>query len=497
MITLYELIDLFPKSFTPPFSRQLNELFLFLKKNKRLTESEVSKLFFKSDQKKKQFNKLKQKLKTQLINHLLVNPPIWADTEQKKLCDTCYKNFTAYKILLTNGNSHSAIELGRKLLPMAQALEFHALVFEIASDLQFNYSSIEIAPGLSKKYGNIANKSAEIIKAEAIIRKYHCQISVICNTRNSFKSTDIEEFKVAANEVEPLLKTGSNKIGRLIYNIIIARHYVAYNYEQVIFYCDQALQYFSKDHPNIIAFRFSFLQKKLPALVALSRTKEAKEIAKKACQMMPPGKFNWHLVFIQRITVCLHTGDYQEAYDLYKAHIKYGCKYQTLTEYWLIMKGYLYFLIQAGKIEPYIEERFNLGKFLNEVPFYSKDKAGNNINILILQILIQMQRVQFGKIIDQVESLSAYARKYTRNPETARANIFINMIIKMEAASFHRTATERKTQKLVEKLKNTPLKLGQSLAVEIIPYEVLWTEILYMLDDKFRAKTQKKVNIRK
>ena len=98
-----------------------------------------------------------------------------------------------------------------------------------------------------------------------------------------------------------------------------------------------------------------------------------------------------------------------------------------------------------------------------------------------------MQREQYGQIIDRIDALETYARTYTRNPETVRANIFIKMIIKMSAASLHRSGTERKTQKLLEKQQNTSLKIGQNLSIEIIPYEVLWEEILSMLENKFRG----------
>ena len=153
------------------------------------------------------------------------------------------------------------------------------------------------------------------------------------------------------------------------------------------------------------------------------------------------------------------------------------------------MHGYLYVLIRAGKIQPYTQERFNLGKFLNDVPVHSKDKSGQNINILIIQMLTWMQREQFGKVIDRVESISVYARTYTKTPETTRANIFINMIVKMEAAQFHRSATELKTKGLYRKLRETPVKFGQNLSIEIIPYPVLWDEVLSMLRDERRART--------
>lgn len=61
----------------------------------------------------------------------------------------------------------------------------------------------------------------------------------------------------------------------------------------------------------------------------------------------------------------------------------------------------------------------------------------------------------------------------------------------MESARFHRKGTELKTKKLLEQLKNTSLRMGQNLAIEIIPFEVLWSEILDIIDNRFRAKRPK------
>ena len=59
----------------------------------------------------------------------------------------------------------------------------------------------------------------------------------------------------------------------------------------------------------------------------------------------------------------------------------------------------------------------------------------------------------------------------------------------MEQAQFHRSGTETKTKRLRQQLEQTPLCYGQNLAVEIIPYPVLWEEVLSMLENKFRATT--------
>ncbi len=187
---------------------------------------------------------------------------------------------------------------------------------------------------------------------------------------------------------------------------------------------------------------------------------------------------------------------YQETYDLYKEHAKYPCTHQTLGEYWAIIWGYIYFLVRIGKITEYTEEQFHLGKFLNETPVYLKDKAGNNINIIIIQIITRLERKQFAQIIDRIDAIKSYKNTHINQPDLLRTNIFINMLLKMEAASFHRAATERKTKKLFEKLQATPLRLGKSPGIEIIPYEILWQDILALLENKHRIPRQQHSTIR-
>jgi len=488
MLTLYDLLGLLPSGFVPTFTPRLNDLCLFLLEQEKMDEKQAAEKYLGSIERLKYFNKLKNELKRALIRYIIANPS-WANNQHKALFEDCYKNFATYKILLLNNQRKAAIEIANMLLPKAQKLELHSLVQTIVNDLLFHYSSIEVSSGLMKKYESLAIEQQKIVQAESLARRYHSRVGYITNTRESFPQSIIEEFIHATEQVLPLLDLGSHHINRLVYSIVMCRYIVVYDYENVIKYCNEALNSFPKDHPNGRSFLFTFMYNKVSALLALGQLEEAKQIAKDAGKLVPKGFFNWHLALLNRIIVCLYAGDYQEAYELYKAHKQTPCNFAILEEYWKIIQGYLYFLVKQEHIEPYTDERFYLGKFLNEVPIYSKDKAGNNINILIIQILIQMQREQYGKIIDRTESLRVYAKKHARNPETKRANIFINMILKMESAHFHRLRTETKTEKLWERLQNTPLKIGQNLAIEIIPYEVLWKEMLSMLANKFRGKT--------
>lgn len=488
MIALQELISMLPENFTPKFSKRINQLYDFIVDHGAdLSEEEAAQLFLRSPNKGKYFNKLKNELKRELIYNIISNPSMWLDAAYKNQHNDCYKNFTAYKILLMSGKRKAAIEMAKLLLPKLRKHELHGLINIVATDLRFHYSSMDISKHLAEKYNQLCMKQNKIIRAESIIRYHHSKVAVLRNSRASYTEDMIQMFKYAAQKTLPYLHLKSNYLNRFIYNILLSQFTATFDYKNIIITCDEALASIPKDYQNRLAMRFTYLQMKFPAMVAIGRLKKAKLIAKESCNMMPEGSFNWHLALIRRITLCLHVGDNQEAYELHKVHMQHACDYTTLSEYRDIIWGYIYFLIKVGKIEEQTIERFHLGKFLNDIPMYSKDKTGQNINLFIIQIIIRIQRQQFGQIIDRIDSLRSYVRTYTKNPETVRANIFLNMILRMEAASFHRAATERKTEKLLERLKNTPIRLGQNLAIEIIPYEMLWEEILFLLENKFRA----------
>ena len=493
MLTLYELLTLLPPNFKPDFTPRLNDLCLFLMKRKRISREEAVMEYLGDMDRLKYFNNLIRELKKYLIECITPKP-----LEGVVLSGTAYESyyqvFATYKMLLVNGKRKASIAIASSLLPDLQKAELYSLAQIVASDLAFHYSysGKKEKIRLANKYRKQAEILRDVAKVEFIVKDHYFRMAKICNNRESFNATHINEFKKVVEEITPYLQLRLPNLDRLIYTIIVSRYAIVSDYENILKYCDKALSNFPEDHPKIKTLRFSFIHKKIPALVATGQLDEAKELAKEACQLALAGKSNWHIALIKRAVVCFHAGDFQEAYELLKAYKQQPSEEEELIEFWKIIEGYIYFLIKQGKIKPYDNERFYLGKFLNEVPIFSKDKAGHNINIIIIQILVRMQRQQFSPIIDRIESLQAYVRSYTRNPETKRANLFIRMIVKMETAHFHRSGTELRTKKLLSKLDDTPLSLGQNLAIEIIPYPVLWEEILSMLKDGFKPKSTRK-----
>ncbi len=211
---------------------------------------------------------------------------------------------------------------------------------------------------------------------------------------------------------------------------------------------------------------------------------------KRAQEMIPAGSINHIKLSEYAITLGLQTGNFDYAYEqLAMVDRKVLNRLLTMqhVEYWLILEAYINLLIVAGKIDPKKTSGtlpdFKLYKFVNNVPSYSKDKQGMNIQILILQVIFLIINGQYGKIIDRTDALIRYGSRYLMNNENLRNNCFFKLLLTVEKSNFHRAATVRESNKTYQKMISPQArKLGRANSSEIIPYETLWEIVLDNLE---------------
>ena len=146
-----------------------------------------------------------------------------------------------------------------------------------------------------------------------------------------------------------------------------------------------------------------------------------------------------------------------------------------IRDRYFILKGYVNFLLP-------VEKPFRLGRFLNQVPIYSKDKRGHNSNILIIQILHLLKNKKYNDIIDKVESLKQYSWQHLRNDDTLRSACFIKMLCQLPAGNFKKINVTRRVSTYYQRMTELPDKYKMDIDVEVVPYEVLWEEVLSCLD---------------
>lgn len=264
--------------------------------------------------------------------------------------------------------------------------------------------------------------------------------------------------------------------------IILYNEYINHNYTKIVKTVDQALESF----PVIGTEKeFAFLINQVPALVALKQYNKARKAIRRAQPLVPQSSFNWSVALFYRLVLCFHEQRYQEAYDIYKAANK-GTKveYGVMNEQWSIIKGFIKFLIKCEQIEPYVREQFRLGKFLNETPIFSKDKAGHNVNILIVQFLFLLQNKRYGIIIDKLEAMRQYVQRYLNTKSLLRVKYFVKLLLLLPTCNFHKEAFLRKSTSLRKKLANTQLYITHNPDIEIIPYEDLLELVIGQLETR-------------
>ena len=214
--------------------------------------------------------------------------------------------------------------------------------------------------------------------------------------------------------------------------------------------------------------------------MAMREYEQAQQLLSQSEQYAPPRSFNRGILYFYQAINALYSGNYQIAYRLFRMNRKN--QDEILVEQWAVMEAYLYFLRRIGKLDTGTD-RFSLGKYLNQTTQIKHDKTGNNINILIGELLVYLVKNR-GRFIDRVEAINTYNYKYLKGKDTQRAKWFIRILCLLPRANFHPIALQRIAKRQIENLQNHPLSMGDNFAVEMIPFEDLLALLLLQLEQR-------------
>jgi hypothetical protein len=473
-----------------------DKLYALLAKEGYKDEEELVNIFFEHKKNKRgYFNRLKRNLREKLINTIfLVNLNQSKNSNISVAYYTSYKYAAASKILLGQKMRNISVSIAKEALKIAEKYEFTDINLTICRDLRVHYGNIL---GNSRKF-EIYNKKvtyySNLLLWELKAEEYFSDIVLNFPTSSAAQSELTTMVIKYSDELEKVLeKYNSYRLNLVSYTLLAMRYEITLDYQNTIVTCNRALEYFKKKkHLSNKVAKFTFYFRKISSLVLTGYLQEARELTNECLLLENSGKHNWYKLQNYRFIIAMHLRDYQTAFNVYQEAISnkaFSKQYTDIKETWLINEAYIYFLYLKKAIDAKLNERlkkFRLNKFLNNVPSYSKDKRGNNIAILILQVLFLLHNKEYGKIIDRTEALRTYTHRYLRKDETFRSNCFIKMLMRLPTAHFHKSAVIRKTEELYKKLSSVSVLNNQSAEVEAVPYEVLWEFVLSSLENKIR-----------
>lgn len=473
---------------------KLSLLYQGLVNDKFKDDDDASMALYQSDKRHSAYLKLKNNLRRRLIDAVF-----FIDTQKEKFSDRqrayfeCYKEWAAAKIILSRNTQPAAMVLLEKILKKAEVFEFTDLVVDITRSLRLHYGTREGRQDKFIHYNEEYHKYWEILRFEDLAEEYYVELSSSYVQNKALKSETQESAIKAYEELKPaVIKYGTYRL--LLYSGLIQLivHSSVNDYERLLEVCDYKLEKFSqKPYTAGIPIQI-FTYQQLVCFIQLGDYSRGQQAAPKALQYIEKGSYNWFKYNELFLQFSFHTENFQEGCEVLERVFNekaFELLPASLKEIWYINLAFAVFLQREGKIslppDDSVFNHFRLGKFLNTIPIFSKDKRGMNVPILIVQMLLLLQEQKDDQVIDRIDAMKKYCSRYLKENELFRSNCFINMLLEIPLQNFHPVAIRRHTEKYWQRLKKVPLETAQQTReIEIIPYEKLWAIILEHLENR-------------
>lgn len=475
---------------------KLDEYYRLIADGQVRSDDEAARLLYEQDASYKPYQKLKYKLKQRLVDTLFIidnNKPI--NQIAGRAYETAWRMWAGANIMFGNGAERTGIEWAEKVIKLATQYEFTDLLVNACKVLRKYYATRLGDEEQFNYYHELLQRHQAALQDEILVEEYYERIMLVSIRSKANKQEIIEKGKAYYEQLAHLLdKHDTFAIHRFLRYIRVSYLLNDGQYEAAIEACQKAIDFFNQKPFVVVNTTLSFLLNQIMCYTQLKNYAEGRKKIE-ICQDIIEEEgvnYTWFKLQEMALILALHSREYQAAYRALRQTIdqpSFPRQDVYTQETWNIYKAYVHYLIYLGTIEPEPEDphftRFQMGKFLNEVPVFSKDKRGMNIPILIIHILFTVALGRYDEALDRMEAIEKYTTRYIRNDEHFRSNCFIKMLLQIPVGGFHRKAAERYAGRYQKRLLSQPLEIAnQAYEIEIIPYEDLWQMALVSLHRK-------------
>lgn len=459
-----------------------------IREGKYRTDEEAAEDLFGVDPSDKRYQMLKSRVNKRLLNNLLFLHNPTSNYEQAIYFTN--RNLVAAKFLMINGGRASSGSLLKSTLNKARQYSLTEVEMECLRILRSQASFLgEVSE--YEKYNERFLYIQKVLDAECYAEECYQKLIIHFAQSSASKPELTDEAKGYVQNISKLLDHyHSHSLMLHYFRVRVVAAGIYMDYGQVYDACQEAEEYL-KSRPQLSqnARLGEFALHRMIAAMHLGDYKLGKANAEKCLAYFKHGSNNWIIFLEYYFLLCMHTGNYSKALEIYRdvtSHPRFDTLERNRLEKWKIFEGFLRYMARDLQFpdaeDDTFSSRFNIFKFLNEVPIYSRDKRGLNIAILILQVLFLLDRRDFDGIMSRTEALKVYCSRYLKRDENYRSNCFLKMVITMEKKDFDWEETKKISTKYLKKLQSARFSYDGNLAnLEIIPYEQLWTSIMQKL----------------
>ena len=475
-------------------SEKTKLLYEGIKESRFNSDDEASEFLYNEDSKNESFRKLKYRLKQRLINTLFfIDIQNYSKSNYEKALNRCYKNWAAYSILKQKGLKNASINLIESTLKTSLKYNITNLSLFILKDLKLHYSLFDSNNYKALKYNKLYSEIRTVYDLEEESEfVYTWLVKYVISSKAYTYNEEVENLE---KQIYSLLKSSKNKdsyyLFFYLFNAAYLSNLIKKDVPEQLRICKEAIDYFSKKAEFGPLALFSFYQKKGLCLLQMNNYDEALTIFNYCFNFKPKeGGLAWQYLHNYIFTTFFLIENYEEAYKIVAKIISsrhFKDLHEIYKQPWYLKEAFCHFLFKVGRIEESIisevkMRQFRISRFMNEISEFSKDKRGLNITINIIQMLFLIVDQEYDKVLDKLAALKQYNFRYLKRPEYIRSSTFIKMLLKIPEGNYDPSVFQKKTQSLLKILEDNPIDYSeQSMNIEILPYEVLWNELLHAL----------------
>lgn len=432
--------------------------------------------FLEQNKSRGQFRMTYKTLKDRLLNGIFSNSFANYDTVQRAHFHI-WKCYAGTKTLIGLDKKTAGISLAQETFRAARKYGLIDIALSLSRELEMHYATVEPDKKKTADYRKIKEQLLEWfvdeVKAEGILLDLINRINLGEDTKGF--STRIEAIENPANR-EYRYNFYVFTCKTLLSNI---RGYG----DGLLETCQKAVSFFESIKSPLPYFvRWNFLFQAVPVLIGRMDFATAESYARYCVKITKLGGYNWHLSLLHLSLVGFHSGKPAIALEAWKTSKRHIAKFESVMveERWKIIEAHLHLYAKLGVIA--MPTKFRLGKFLNEMLESSKRKAGQNVSILIVQLLHLLLDGKQERFMFKSERIDKYIHAHLSSEKYDRSRFFLKMLQQIERGDYKRTEVERLAKKYQVQLEAAEMSINVDLLEnEVVRYERLWALVLGFL----------------
>lgn len=468
-----------PKSFSLliPKDSKLRKLYQ-LALNPKLSEADISTRIYKSKPGDKRFLMLKGNLINKLSELILIGQH--SDVNKNnyiKVQFECDKQLTIARKLLFVNVYHNAEKIVKKTLKVA--IRYH--LTSIEAECYTLMRKINYLKGFKDETEQFHQLSVDKLKLTSKINEARGMTEVFLAEVKFLRSQSKAIAKKCSQYILSLIAYDAESpfIALAILRIRLIKSHQENDLEawnQTL----EELHEFIRNYPHLLTehllleYQISIVKYNL----AISDFKTAKKSINALQKFTSFEAFNHFEVLAESFLLHCRQGNLKQANKILNEVFE-SLQFDMLDSMdkaaWVIRASYLFLAVKYSEQDidiKWFSDR-ELTSFFNTCKPITKDKAGYNLQFVIIRILLLHSKESIDYASEH-NSLKVYHSRYLKRNLPVRSSVFYNILTKLIKANFKRKSYDDLTKELKKKLKEHPSYIEHC---ELFQYEELWEVI--------------------